>query len=265
MLSFSAGEKRQCNIQGYGHLHVLSFPCSDTTARISNSYLDAQSKLLGNDSGFHLQASGIAPPRQKLFLLLSILHHVPLRVLFRASGWLTSSKDRDAAKRELSNIFYNNQSTARRILRRAACLFRLIRTQRKMNYCDPQMFLIATLYIWFNVEISGNFRDPHDSSSSSSLGGCFGRPLRIDQEVDEEGLEEWIANGDQGRPVHVTSVGILQNKDSWIRLLQESIRVLRHETAWARMGRGIAQALERILLSGTTSFDGQSPHQETTT
>ncbi|KAE8325362.1 fungal-specific transcription factor domain-containing protein [Aspergillus sergii] len=253
MLSFSVEEKRQWNSQGYGIYHL-----------ISNPYLNAQSKLLGNESGFHLQASGIAPQRQKLFLLLSILQNVPLRVLFRASGWLTSSKDRDAAQRELSSLFNNNRSAARRTLRRAACLFRLIRMQRKMSYCDPQMFLIATLYIWFCVEISGGFRNRHDfSSSSSSLGGWLDRPLRIDQEVDEEALEEWIANGDQGRRVHITSVGILQTRDSRIRLLQESIRVLRHETAWARIGRGIAQALERILESGTTSFDGQGPHQET--
>ncbi|KAL3480491.1 fungal-specific transcription factor domain-containing protein [Aspergillus californicus] len=246
MLSLSAEEKTRVSL-GHGVYGQL----------ISSSCMNAQSELRGTDRGFQLQASGIAPLRQKLFRVLSILHQVQLRLLYRASGWLTSSKDRDAAKRELFTVFSNNRSTARRTLRHAATLFRLIKIQRKMSYCDPQMFLIATLYIWSYAEISG-FRD---RNNPSSLAG-WDRPLRIDQELDEDMLEEWITNGDQ-RPVHITSVGILQDSDSCIRLLNEGMRVLRHETAWARIGRGIAQAIERILMSGTTSFDGNSPYQNT--
>jgi hypothetical protein len=130
-----------------------------------------------------------------------------------------------------------------------------------MSFCDPQILLVATLYIWYYVEISGSFRDRQDWSGSSLAESD--RPLRVDQEMDEGALQEWIANGDQ-RPVHITSVGILQNKDCCIRLLHESMRILRHESAWARMGKGIAQAIERILESGTTSFDGQSPHHGAT-
>jgi hypothetical protein len=291
MLSFSVEEKSQRLCHGYGvyHLYLLLPPhhlrfffplyLSDTALtncddRVSNFYLNAKSDLLDNDSGTHLQSSGLAPLRQKLFLVLSILHRVHLRILYRACGWLTNSKDREAAKRELFAVLSNNRSMARRTLRHAACLFRLIRTQRKMSFCDPQMFLIATLYIWYHIDFemagSEGFLVRQDSSSCSSgmgntLGGSLDRPLRIDQEVDnEDALEEWITNGDQRwHSLHITSVGILRKKDRWIRLLQESLRVLRHETAWARMGRGISQALERILESGTTSFDGKSPHRGT--
>ncbi|KAL2837588.1 fungal-specific transcription factor domain-containing protein [Aspergillus pseudodeflectus] len=263
ILSFSAEEKRQRLCHGYDVYHL-----------VSNSYLKAQSDLLGDDSGSHLQSSGLAPLRQKLFLALSILHRVHLRMLYRACGWMTSSKDREAAKQELFAQLSNDRSTARCTLRHAACLFRLIRTQRKMTFCDPQMFLIATLYIWYHIDFeragSERFQSHQDSSSCSSGGntreGLLDRPLRIDQEEmgDEDTLEEWITNGDQRRhSLHITGVGILQEKDSWIRLLQESLRVLRHENAWARMGRGISQALEMILESGTTSFDGKNPRQGT--
>ncbi|KAF5859192.1 hypothetical protein ETB97_003205 [Aspergillus alliaceus] len=252
MLTFSAEDKRQRNFATHGaYRESISIPGRN-----------AQSELLGTDRRFQLQASGIASLRQKMCLALSILQEVDLCLLYRASGWLTSSKDRDAARGKLSVLFSNSRSTARRTLRHAASLFRLIKTQRKMSYCDPQMFLIATLYIWFYAEMSGNFRDPLNSSGLAK----WDRPLRIDQELDgdEEALEEWVVNGDE-RPVYITSVGILQNSDGCVRLLNESIRVLRHENAWAGIGRGIAQAIERILVSGTTSFDGQSPYPNNAT
>lgn len=77
-----------------------------------------------------------------------------------------------------------------------------------------------------------------------------GRPLRIDEEMDDDVRQHWLGSDGQ-QAVFIAGVGILQAPEAPRLLLREAIRILNRQSSWSLIGKGIARALERILLSGT--------------
>lgn len=214
-------------------------PRSSVVDAILTSHLDFFAGL----SSLPARTSGLVPLVRKIFHTLAILQDVNLNHLHRASGWATTTEDQDSANRELSQVL--SKELALQMLQHAAILFRLIRNQPRPTPRDPHFLLVATILIWSYAHRIDRLRDQTYNSKAWK-----GRPRRIDEEMDDDVRQQWIRSDNQ-HAVLILGVGILQAPEAPRLLLRETIRILNNQSSWSLIGKGMARALERMLVSGT--------------
>jgi hypothetical protein len=108
---------------------------------------------------------------------------------------------------------------------------------------------MAVLYIW-NYD-----RFAVSAKAQCSSGADPENILRIDQNMDEDLQEKWVAGTfDKPKQLHISGIGVLNGQDSVPRIFRESIRILSHKGAWSSLANAIRYALCQILSGGVPSF-----------
>ncbi|KAJ5533543.1 hypothetical protein N7494_010095 [Penicillium frequentans] len=180
----------------------------------------------------------------KLSLILRVLRFIKYRPLYLSSGWMAQTEEVRAARQHIAELLHAKPRKARQGLLNAAQLFRIIRSQRQYDPFDSFVLLMVVLYIW-NYD--------RYVVSHSSLNGGNEETLRIDQNIDADLQEEWIA-GTKRKQLHISGIGVLNGQDSMSRILKEAMRILNHDTAWSRQADAIKHSLHQLLKGGAPSF-----------
>lgn len=120
----------------------------------------------------------------KLSLILRVLRFITYRPLYLSSGWMAQAEEVRAARQHIAELLHANPRKARQGLLHAAQLFRIIRSQRQYDPFDSFVLLMVVLYIW-------NY-DKYIVSKSSLKGGNE-ETFRIDQNIEADLQEKWIA------------------------------------------------------------------------
>ncbi|KAJ6076155.1 hypothetical protein N7499_008136 [Penicillium canescens] len=144
---------------------------------------------------------------RKKYHLLSILRHVPLRLLYVFSGWMTTHQERSAARKQLEG-WVNQSREARKALVHAAVLFQSIRNQKTPTPFDPWCLLIASLYIWTYSTLAG-----HRVRSAMPAASFSRRIVRLDQPLDPTTARTWLEEAPT-MTAHITGIGMLTEPDS---------------------------------------------------
>lgn len=192
----------------------------------------------------------------KLSLILRVLRFIKYRLLYLSSGWMAQAEEVRAARQHIAELLHAKPRKARQGLLHAAQLFRIIRSQRQYDPFDSFVLLMVVLYIW-------NY-DKYVVSQSSFNGGNEGT-LRIDQNIDADLQETWIA-GTKRKQLHISGIGVLNGQDSMSRIFKEAMRILNHDKAWSRQADAIRHSLYQLLKGGAPSFaDVEAATNETVT
>lgn len=188
----------------------------------------------------------------KFSLALRLLRFVQYRLLYLSSGWMAQHQEVDAAAQHIAQLLQAEPRRARQSLLHAAQLFRLIRSQSQFDPYDSCILLMAVLYIWNYDRLVMSEESRFPSSGDAEI-------LRVDQEMNEDIQEKWIA-GTPGKPerIHISGLGVLNGRDSVPRIFRESMRILGHEKAWSRQANAIKHVLHQILLGDAPSFSAET-------
>ncbi|KAJ5809236.1 uncharacterized protein N7503_001454 [Penicillium pulvis] len=200
--------------------------------------------------------SAICPIVAKLSLILRMLRFIKYRPLYLSSGWMAQAEEVRAARQHIDELLHAEPSKARQGLLHAAQLFRIIRSQRQYDPFDSFILLMVVLYIW-NYDKYVVSHSPWNGDNEETL--------RIDQNIDGDLQEEWIA-GTKRKQLHISGIGVLNGQDSMSRIIKEAMRILNHDKAWSRQAEAIKHSLHQILKGGAPSFaDVEAATNETVT
>ncbi|KAJ5930382.1 hypothetical protein N7466_005875 [Penicillium verhagenii] len=186
---------------------------------------------MNSKGGFN--TAGLSSAMKKIFTASLIIRHIPLSVMYAASGWMSSKNDTETNLKILTTKLRSDPKLSRGIMTYAAQLFHLIRNQNWLDAYDPLYLLLATLYIWFFDRVLGKPAD---------LGAWV--VLRLDREHSD--VSRWVKGERILRP-HITGIGVLNGEESVPRILKEAIRILDFEQGWRPFARVISDSLQRIL------------------
>jgi hypothetical protein len=216
---------------------------------------DTVDTILGNFqqavSG-HGQRSPLRRIVTKFSLILRLLRFIQYRHMYVSSGWMAQRQEVDAAAEHIAQLLQSRPRQARQSLLHAAQLFRIIRSQRQFDPYDSFIFLMAVLYIWNydRFAVSAKAQCPSGADPENIL--------RIDQNMDEDLQDKWIAGTfEKPKQLHISGIGVLNGHDSVPRIFRESIRILSHEEAWSRQANAIKHALCQILSGRVPSFPAE--------
>ncbi|EWG55217.1 hypothetical protein FVEG_17474 [Fusarium verticillioides 7600] len=175
-----------------------------------------------------------------VFHVIAILNLIPLETLHSATGWETNKEQMKKSKTHLNDFFKNNDTTARKGLWHAVCIFKITRSSRRLACYDALSLTVAMGYIYCYSE------------TRTSLAPTSARPLitRLDRLQDREAIERWIENGGDN-VVHLTGVGLLDGSDHCVRFLLDLERTLVSQIAWRGFCRAFASSFAQLRRGET--------------
>ncbi|KAJ3454747.1 hypothetical protein MRS44_013347 [Fusarium solani] len=213
--------------------------------------LDEEFGLFRCQPGAEHDTSSLAATHMKTYHLLSILRRVPSKSLYMFFGWKTTPRGTDAARKELARWVTENQQSAREALQHSAILFRIIRNQNTTNFFDPFWLLISVLYMRIYVQLEDI--SLKETSTTFQPPSRTGKPLRIDQLLDDDISKSWTILG-PSVPLHITGVGFLDGAESGPRILKESLRILNRKTGWNGVSSAVSQTIGQVLNGMTPNL-----------
>ncbi|OJJ08764.1 hypothetical protein ASPVEDRAFT_66629 [Aspergillus versicolor CBS 583.65] len=184
----------------------------------------------------------------KFATLFRLLHFIRYRLMYIAAGWMTEPQEVEATAQKISHFLRTEPQQARHGLVHAARIFRIIRSQSQLDPADPIVLLMAVLYIWYY----DRFVVPEQRQSANE---GRGKMLRVDQDLDEDVVQDWIKQGGETTvQLHITGLGVLNGRDSVSRVLREAVKTLQHANAWSQLANAIGYAVSQMLSGETLSF-----------
>lgn len=161
---------------------------------------------------------------------------------------MTEPQEAEPTAQRISHLLRTEAQKARHSLVHAARIFRIIRSQSQLDPADPIVLLMAVLYIWYY----DRFVVPEQCKSANEGGG---KMLRVDQDLDEDVVQDWIKQGREAAvELHITGLGVLNGRDSVSRVLREAVKILQHANAWSQQANAIGYSVSRMLSGETLSF-----------
>ncbi|ETS85314.1 hypothetical protein PFICI_03339 [Pestalotiopsis fici W106-1] len=183
---------------------------------------------------------------ETLIHVLAILRHVPLKILYSATGWETNTDQMAASRTSLRNFFQRKRDTARKVMWHATCIFRTTRKTHRFACYDMLSLCVATCYIWSYDQL----RPAPVCQSDGISQPRKKRPIiRLDQLHDKSKIKEWVEHGDNS-DIHLTGVGILNQSDHGVRFLKDVERTFFSQIAWKGLSRALACCLVQLGQNG---------------
>ncbi|OCT49460.1 hypothetical protein CLCR_04577 [Cladophialophora carrionii] len=179
--------------------------------------------------------------------LLLILRQVPVRRIYSFSGWQVDDSQMEASRRELSSWMSLHPKTTRICLFHAITIFVTLRKRSHISAYDGFALLISSLFIWAYDQImnGGNPGTGYPDRTPT---------VRLERKIDVPAFGAWVREGFLAR-IHVTGVGILDGKDSSIRMLQELRRILASRIGWPTLCRVIDFAVAHLIQGQHPRFE----------
>jgi hypothetical protein len=229
-----------------GPTSIISNREATIAVELRRKNIDSVLDHFSKPSNYHFPGSALHNTAIKLAHVLTILRFIPYRLMYVASGWLTDSNGAEHAGRSIAQTLKAEPVNARKSLIHAARLFCIIRTQRQFDAYDSFFLVIAALYIssYDRFVVVHGIRPASGTTPPPSV-------VRIDQEPGGNAEENW-SNGDAD--IHITGVGVLDGRDSVLRIMRESVSILSHDKAWSEQAYNMALVL-RHIVSGEASSD----------
>lgn len=207
--------------------HLLQFPSAPLNGLLT-LYESALTPILQLAS----PASNLATERTTLSRTLQILIFAPLPLLSQASHWETTTANFAEARRQLSAMMVAQPTRARQVMLQAARLFNTLRNATPLSHIDPFCLLISVLYI--HAFITGVVYTSEQTS---------GEVYRVDQDLEESKVRDWIEGRGDVPQLHVSGIGILHTERSSTRLFKEAARIFSVSAGRSCLAAGLSGIL----------------------
>jgi len=188
-------------------------------------------------------SASVSASTSHFYDVLSILRFTKLRSIYAFSGWQANKKEIEEARQHLATHMHDDISNARRCLIHAGAVFGSLRSGTQYGYCDPFCLLIATLYILAYVEFI--IHKQKQNLNHISIGQQSIYTLCIDKHAAGSFAQSWLRKECHAQ-LRLGGVGLLDDRSSRIRLMNESCRILTSQIR-SCLSAGIAAAFADIL------------------